>query len=569
MEAVGSTNAAWPEAQTDAPTGAPVPSGPSPSPSSQPLKMLPMLPWRIVGAVNLAAMFALMAGQIHRLVDDRPWSGSMMWWSIVTGVITGACVLGWTWTIGENVRRLIEPAATREPPNPMRAALAWLPPLAMIAVAGAVVAGLGEQAATSSVDSVSSLPLLGAVAALLLAIPLTYRPLFLLAGLVREVGGQSARLAQWMWVPVALALVGVGSIVALLVSGSGDIQAGSVSVGGDAVPVWLIGVIAMAPCAIAILLAWSGSGTVEEAVELAVARRRGVARATTRQRRARKHPAAGVTRDRVRLIPGDELIRLAIGTLLAGVAMLSVVGAAVAFSFWLESDGGDLFVSQRDRARDALDALYAVAGALGVALLALVTLWTFVAVANARMASGVRRNPFLAAAAWPLAAFGIWAVADRFVVDQSAGSVLVGAALQVALLWLPFRLLERTAEAVEARRSPVTTAFVAGAAIMLYAQVQGGLTGLGDEADVGRFAALLALGAVMQLLATLAVTEACRTIGQATHRMAEEHNAMVERRELIANRPAGPEPTSVPDPLDAVPVAPSPAPDPRASVASS
>lgn len=523
---------------------------------------MPMLPWRIVGATNLAAMFALMAWQIHRLVDDRPWSGSMMWWSIVTGMITGACVLGWSWTIAENVRRLIEPAATREPPNPMRVAMAWLPPLALIAVAGGVVAGLGEQAATSSVDSVSSLPLLGAVAALLLAIPLTYRPLFLLAGLVREVGGQSARLAQWMWVPVALALVGVGSIVTLLVSGSGDVQAGSLSVGGAAVPVWVIGVIAMAPCAIAILLAWSGSGTVEEAVELAVARRRGEAHPATRQRRSRQHPASVVARDRVRLIPGDELIRLAVGTLLAGVAMLSVIGAAVVVSFWLDSDGGDLLVSQRERARDALDALQAVARMLGVALLALVTLWTLVAVTNARMASDVRRNPLVAAAAWPLAAFGIWYVADRFVVDQPAATVLLGLALQAALLWLPFWLLERTADAVEARRSPVRTAYGAAVVIVMYTQALGGLTGLGDETDVGRFAALLALGAVMQLLSTLAVTEACRTIGHATHRMADEHNVLVERRDLVANRPRSPQP----EPESATP---EPALDPRASVASS
>jgi len=512
-----------------------------------------MLPWRIVGAANLAAMFALMAWQVNRLVDDRPWSGSMMWWSIVTGVITGACILGWTWTIAENVRRLVEPAATREPPIPMRVTMSWLPPLALIAVAGGVVVGLGEQAATSSVDSVSSLPLLGAVAALLLAIPLTYRPLFLLAGLVREVGGQSARLAQWMWVPVALALVGVGSIVALLVSGSGsgDLREGSVSIGIDSVPVWLVGVIAMAPCAIAILLAWSGSGTVEEAVELAVARRRGEAR-TTRHRHSRTHPASNVARDRVRLIPGDDLIRLAIGTLLAGVAMLSVIAAAVVLSFWLDSDGGDLLVSQRQRARDALDALQAVARTLGVVVLAFVMLWTFVAVTNARMASDVRRNPLVAAAAWPLAAFGIWFVADRFVVDQPAGSVLVGLALQVALLWLPFRLLERTAEAVEARRGPVRTAFFAGTAILMYTQVQGGLTGLGDETDAGRFAALLALGAVMQLLSMLAVTEACRTIGRATHRMADEHNALVEGRELMVNRPRSPEPPPVPDPRASV-----------------
>lgn len=519
-----------------------------------------MLPWRIVGASSLAGMFALMAWQIHRLADDRPWSGSMMWWSILTGVVTGACVLGWTWTIAENVRRLIEPAATREPPNPVRVAMAWLPPLALIAVAGGVVAGLGEQAATSSVDSVSSLPLLGAVAALLLAIPLTYRPLFLLAGLVRQVGGQSARLAQWMWVPVALALVGVGSIVALLVSDGGDIQAGSVSVAGDAVPVWLIGVIALAPCAIAILLAWSGSGTVEEAVELAVARRRGEAHRVTRQRHSRRHPASVVARDRVRLIPGDDLMRLAIGTLLAGVAMLSVIGAAVVVSFWLDADGGDLLVSQRLRARDALDALQAVARMLGVGVLALVTLWTLVAVTNARMASDTRRNPLVAAAAWPLAAYGIWIVADGFVADQPAGTVLLGLALQVGLLWVPFWLLERTAEAVGARRSPVRTAFVAVAVIVVYTQGQGGLTGLGDDTEAGRYAALLALGAVMQLLATLAVTEACRTIGRATHRLADEHNALVERRDLATK---GPESAALPDP----PVA--PVEESRTAVASS
>jgi hypothetical protein len=87
---------------------------------------------------------------------------------------------------------------------------------------------------------------------------------------------------------------------------------------------------------------------------------------------------------------------------------------------------------------------------------------------------------------------------------------------------------------VEARRSPVRAAFAAVAVIMVYTQWQGGLTGLGDETDVGRYAALLALGAVMQLLATLAVTEACRIIGQATHRMADEHNVLVERRDLMA-----------------------------------
>jgi hypothetical protein len=513
-----------------------------------------MLPWRVVGAVSLGSMFALMSWEIQRVVDDQPWVGSIMWWSIVAGVVTALCVLGWTWTVADNVRRIVEPAATREPPNSLRIASSWAAPFALIAFAGAIVASLGEQVAGASDTSVSTVPLVVAVIALLLSIPLTYRPLFLLAGLVRQVGGQSARLAQWMWVPVALALVGVGSIVALEVSGNGRVSDGAVAIGNQSLPLWVVGAIALAPCLIAILLAWRGSSSVEEAVELAAARRHGEVRTTTRRRGARTHPtAAAVARNRVRLIPGDNLLRLAIGTLLAGLAMLWVIGAAVVLSFWLESDGGDLLVSQRARAQDGLSALQAAATSVAVALLVVATLWTFVAVTNARMASGTRRNPLVAAAAWPAATLGVMVVADRFVVDQPAGSVLLGLALQIALLWVPFRLLERVATTVDARRVPVRTAMISVALVLVFTQVQGGLTGVGDATDVGRFAALLALGALVQLLATLAVTEACRTIDAATERMADEHNHLVERRELAAKPTATPEPSPVPAPRVPVP----------------
>ena len=38
---------------------------------------------------------------------------------------------------------------------------------------------------------------------------------------------------------------------------------------------------------------------------------------------------------------------------------------------------------------------------VGCVTVALVTIWTFVAVLNVRMATGARRNPLIAAAAWP------------------------------------------------------------------------------------------------------------------------------------------------------------------------
>lgn len=549
MEPVDSTSAAWPAPGSGAPAPAPRAAPPPPD-----VRILPLLPWRIAGAAALAATFALMGWEIQRLVDDQPWMDSIMWWSIVTGVIAAICVLGWTWSTAENVRRLVAPAATRELPDPWRITAAWLVPFGFIAFAGGVVAYLGEQASRGAEEPVSSIPLIVAVVSLLASIPMTYRPLFLLAGLVRQVGGQSARLAQWMWVPVVLALVGVASIVALRFGGAVEDADGSTDGLSEWAPLWLVGVVAIVPCVIVIVLAWRASATVEEAIELAVARRRGEARTRTRRRRfGAGHPAAVVLRPRVRLIPGADLLRLGVVTTLAGLALLSLVGAVVMAMFWLDSDGGDLLPGQRERAWDALGVLHDGARVVGFALVGLVTIWTFVAVANVRMASGARRNPLIAAASWPLVALGFWLLADRFVVDQPAGSVVLGFALQAVLLYVPFALLERAADAVDARRMPVRITYLAGVVLLVYTQALGGLTTMDDaaDADVGRVAGFLALGALLQLLSTLAVTEACRTIEDAAERHADEHNSLLAQREAAARRivdddaPPTPTPTTV------------------------
>ena len=121
---------------------------------------------------------------------------------------------------------------------------------------------LGERSATSSGDTagatVPAVPLAIAVAALLLAIPMTYRPMYHLAGVVRQVGGYTVRVAQWMWVPVVMGLVGVASLVALRFSGVGDAgDTGAAASGSDGwVPLWVVAVVAIAPCVITILLAW-------------------------------------------------------------------------------------------------------------------------------------------------------------------------------------------------------------------------------------------------------------------------------------------------------------------------
>jgi len=91
-------------------------------------------------------------------------------------------------------------------------------------------------------------------------------------------------------------------------------------------------------------------------------------------------------------------------------------------------------------------------------------------------------------------------------------------------------------------------------AVVLLVHIQG-LAGLAtvtettDGADYGRLAWYLAIGAVVQLLSTLAVTEATRTIGGAAAREAEHHNFLAgQRRAAEKAVPASSDVSSSPAP---------------------
>jgi len=156
------------------------------------------------------------------------------------------------------------------------------------------------------------------------------------------------------------------------------------------------------------------------------------------------------------------------------------------------------------------------------------------------MTSGRRRNPLIAAVSWPAVAIGIWVLADRLAADPSVGAIILGFAAQAALLYVPFFLLERTAEVVDARRGPLRVAYGAGVVLLVYFQTVGGLTTIEQDVDAnfGRLAGFLALGALLVLLSTLAVTEACRAIESATEHEAALHNALVDQREAVTRRHA-------------------------------
>jgi hypothetical protein len=470
----------------------------------------PMMPWRIAAAMALATMLAPIGWQVQRLTDDQPWSNALMWVSIVAGVAAVLSVIGWTWMTTDNARRLIGPAARANIPDPNVAVRTWIAPFFFVAIAMGVVAMAGRRVGSSGDQTVSAVPLAVALVALLLAIPLTYRPMNHLAGIVRQVGGSSVRVAQWMWVPVVMALVGVVSIVALRyagidgVSDTGDpLSTGANGAGvtdtAGWVPLWVVAVVAIGPCVVTVLLAWRAASSVEDAITVAAARRRsGASLPASAARSQRAQPPRRIAPSdrtkRIELLPGADLLRLVIVTLLAGLALLSVVGAAVTGMLWLESRTGATLPSDRERAWDALDALRTASAGVTAGLVVAVAAWTFVTVLNVRLTSGRRRNPVLAALCWPAAAAGVWWIADRVIVDASIGRVMIGFAAQAAVLAVPFLVLERSASAIGAQRTPLRIVYALTVLMLVHVQGLGGLSRLPDsltDTDIGRSVGIL------------------------------------------------------------------------------
>ena len=508
-----------------------------------------MAPWRIVGALALTVTFALMGWQVQRLVDDQPWSNRLMSMSVGAGIVVMLCVLGWTWITTDNAKRLVEPAVRSQLPDPNAAVRTWIGPFALIAVAVGVVAVLGARSASSVgpggtdlTDATGSIiPVAVAVIALLLAVPLTYRPLNHLAAVVRQVGGYSVHLAQWMWVPVVMGVVGIGSIVTLRFAAVDDTAASSTSDTFDVLgwaPLWVVAVAAIAPCVVVVLLAWRAASSVEDAITAAASRRwrdhpsPGDARPVGAKSVHRRVSAPERTK-RINLIPGAEQLRLVIVTLLAGAAFLSVVGAAATGLLWLDSRNTGVVPAERRRTWDTLEALEVASRGVTVALIAAVSVWTFVTVVNVRKTSSRRRNPLLAAIAWPAAAGAVWWIADRTIIDASIGSVVLGFGAQAAVLAVPFLLLERSADAVGARHTPLRIVYVLAVVLLVHVQGLGGLSRLPESVtttEIGRLAGYLAIGALIQLCSTLAVTEACHAMSRACRHEADHHNMLVDQR---------------------------------------
>lgn len=507
----------------------------------------PMITTPVLAFTLLAATVGLvLAGlQVTRAMNGEDRIGFVSWIEIAAGVMTAIGTVAWTWLVVENARRLLAAAVSQNPLSPRDAAMSWLTPAAIAAAAIGTVAYLERRLNEPGAEVTSPIPLAVACGTLIGILFVSYRPLFLLSSMMRRLGSGSGELARWVWVPVSLAIVGAFTLFGLRSGGAYGEDFDGVA------PAWAIGIVFVPPVAIVLVLAWRGGRLVEDAVSRAYDRRngvvsvtvgRGVTGAFARALRAdARPPIARDVRSRVRLVPGISIVRLALMIAIAGLALISIVGALVMFLFWREAADGALLPAQRERAWTALDGLQSFERTLALGATVVASIWAFVTVLNARIASGRRRNPVLAAAAWPGAAYAIWWIADRYQDTEQIAPLVLRFGLQAAAMYVPFFLLERAAISVGARRSPLRLAYALGVVLLVHIQGLGGLATLVEETDIdrfGRIAGYLALAALLELIATVAITESSRVIGDGAASIADKHNFLAEQRAGIEERAA-------------------------------
>jgi hypothetical protein len=508
--------------------------------------LLPMLPVRLVALTGVAMSLFLHGWQTGRVIDDQPRLEALAVGSLFTGAVGVIAVVLWTFAVVENARRVIDPARTQEPPRPGYAVRTWIVPVAFIAVASGVILYLSRELNSPIRGTESSLPLILVVVSILALFPLMYSPITYLSSVVRRIGGHGVRLAEWLWVPVILAAVGGAMMFGLRAGGAFGEDSDALA------PTWVVAVVAIVPAVVVVLLGWRAAAAVEADVARAFKSRYSLAHKTTTRRFGAMftedgpNQAALRDRGRIRQIPGVRVIGFVITAGLATLSMFSMAGALVMFLFWQEMRGGVLRATENERTWDILALLQDVERSVAFVVLAVASVWTFAAVSNIRMASARRRNPIIAVVMWPATAAAVWAVADRLIVEGDAVRVIAGFVAQAILLYLPFAMLQRSAQAVNVRRNPILLTYAVGVLVFVHVQGLAGLSTLSETSEPAQLVGYLAIGALLQLVATFSAAEATRSLSQAAENLAAHHNAQVDKRRSVgplrvaAERAVGP-----------------------------
>lgn len=225
-------------------------------------------------------------------------------------------------------------------------------------------------------------------------------------------------------------------------------------------------------------------------------------------------------------------LRLALATMLSALVLLTVGGAILVLLLWQQDRASGVLTSQLERTWDLFDALREIERWLAFATLPLATVWAGLAAVNVRRATGIPRNPIVAAASVPIGAIGVWVIGDRVVAeaDDWVGQ-LSGFVLQCVFLAIPLLAMLRLAQAAEARNRPLRAAYLVAAGYVAQLQFLAGLSTADQQSppeEWGELGAYLIIGALIQLLGALSINEAARAIEEGTRHRFELRNRFGE-----------------------------------------
>ncbi len=226
--------------------------------------------------------------------------------------------------------------------------------------------------------------------------------------------------------------------------------------------------------------------------------------------------------------PGCNVLRLVMTSLLGVLCLLTVGGAILMLLLWQQDRDVGVLTTQLDRTWDLFDTLRKIERIVAFAVIPIVVAWIALATVNVRRATGLRRNPIVAAASLPIGLFGVWMVGAR-VVDESDDWVgkTAGIVLQVVLATIPLLAIERVAEAAESRHRPLRATYLIAIVYLVQLETLGALSTIDQTSDSerwGRFGAYLVIAALIQALGTLAANEAARALEVGTeHRYKLRH----------------------------------------------
>jgi hypothetical protein len=213
---------------------------------------------------------------------------------------------------------------------------------------------------------------------------------------------------------------------------------------------------------------------------------------------------------------GASILRFVMSTLLSVLCLLTVGGAILVLLLWQQERASGVLTSQVDRTWDLFDILREIERWVAFAVIPVAVAWVVLATINVRRATGQLRNPVIAGVSIVVGLAGVWLIGAEIVADSDdwLGQVS-GLALQAVFLAVPLLAIERITDSADARHRPIRAAYVISIVFLAHLQFLGALSTIDQTSGPdrwGRLGAYLIIGALLQVLGSLSLNEAARTI---------------------------------------------------------